>query len=136
MQLLGDTHANLMVNGKGVGEVFARRSLSLTVERERVKVFDIAGNLRTGLNSFVIEARNYQPNGSAGLNVYALITLANGDTVRVLSDSTWSVQPLSEDPGPSPELPGARWRPAAEFHYPWPVIEPDFGRQRYSWIER
>jgi hypothetical protein len=136
VQLMGDTQAKLKINEDDVGEVFARRSLSLTVERERIKVFDLTARLREGTNTLTVEAHNYEENGSAGCNVYALIALANGDTVTVLSDSTWLVREIGDLlPGDSQEAPSL-WRPAGEFPYPAPVIEPNFSTRRYSWIER
>ncbi|MBI4427532.1 MAG: beta-N-acetylhexosaminidase, partial [Ignavibacteriales bacterium] len=45
LQLLGDSHAKLWVNGNELGEVYARRSLSLTVEHQRVRVWHLSGQL-------------------------------------------------------------------------------------------
>ena len=68
--------------------------------------------------------------------MYALIALANGDTVTVLSDSTWLVRGIGDLlPGDSQEAPSL-WKPAGEFPSLAPVIEPNFRTRRYSWIER
>ena len=59
IQLISGSHARLYVNGRFVGEVFARKTLSALVENERVKEWDISGLLKSGRNVIALEVRNY-----------------------------------------------------------------------------
>jgi hypothetical protein len=86
LQLIGDTYCKLFINGKFVGDVKARRTLTWNVERQRIKVFEITKFLHKGKNVFAVQAANYNPNGSAGCNIFAQI---GGDTL--VTDSSWKV---------------------------------------------
>jgi len=134
LQLIGDTHVKLWVNGKELGEIFARRSLSLIVEHQRVRLWHLAGLLRKGLNVIAIESVNYDPFGSAGLNVYA--ELQAGGKSLVLSDSTWKVSDRAPEGWNMPGFDDATWLSAKPVPYPAPVIRPNFVSGRLSWIER
>lgn len=128
LQLIGDTQARLEVNGNPIGEVFARRSLSLIVEQERVKAWDLSSSLRPGSNEIVIRTDNYATFGSAGVNVWFQIGGTSGSSMTVHSDSTWQV---SEAGAGTPV-----WVPVRTVAYPWPVVAPDPANGRWSWIER
>ncbi|MCU0453514.1 MAG: beta-N-acetylhexosaminidase [Bacteroidetes bacterium] len=128
LQLIGDTHARLEVNGAAVGEVVARRSLSLIVERERVKAWDIASHLRSGDNMIVIRTDSYGPFASAGVNVWCQVQRADEGPLVLHSDSTWTVAKAGEDP---PE-----WRAARSVPFPFPVVAPHPATRRWSWLER
>ena len=135
LQLIGDTQAKVWLNGAEVGEVVARRSLSLIVEHQRVKMWEVGSLLKPGLNTIAVEAANYNPFGSAGVNVY--MELSTGERVtRILSDSTWKVADHPEDRWQSPDFDDRDWRMAAVNPYPDPVIRPNFATGRLSWIER
>ena len=77
-----------------VGEVFARRSLSLIVEHQRVKMWDVTALLKPGENIIAVETANYNAFGSAGVNVYAELR-SGSSTTRILSDSSWKVSDQS-----------------------------------------
>ncbi len=137
VQLIGDTEATLRVNGDSVGTVFARRSLSLIVEQERVKVWDVAPLLRPGENVITVDARSYAPRGSGGFNLYAELIDSAGRSTAVMSDSTWHATDLG--------LPGKAGAPATadeavvqakEYAYPFTVTRPELTEGRRSWIER
>jgi hypothetical protein len=128
LQLLGDTHARLEVNGTAVGEVLARRSLSLIVENERVKAWDIAPYLRTGVNALVIHTDAYGTFSSAGVNVWCQVDVKGPGPLILHSDSTWSVAKAGEA---SPAWVPARPVPAAS-----PVVAPHAATRRWSWLER
>jgi hexosaminidase len=135
LQLIGDTQAKVWVNGAEVGEVVARRSLSLIVEHQRVKMWEIGSLLKRGLNTIAVEAANYDPFGSAGANVY--MELSTGERItKILSDSTWKVTDRPEDHWQSPDFNDRGWREAAVNPYPDLVIRPNFATGRLSWIER
>jgi hexosaminidase len=135
MQLIGDTHARLWVNGKELGDVYARRSLSLLVEHQRVKMWEVGPLLKSGENIIAVEVANYNRFGSAGVNVYAELKLAQGIT-KILSDSTWKVAASVSDGWRGAEAEGAGWLPAVAKQYSNEVIAPNFGNGRLSWIER
>lgn len=135
LQLIGDTHAKVWVNGTEVGEVYGRRSLSLIVEHGRVKMWDVTSLLKKGTNVIAIEAANYNQNGSAGFNVYA--ELQSGSVVtKILTDSAWKVSDKAVDGWKQAQFDDKRWIQAAPKAYSNPVIRPNFGTRRLSWIER
>lgn len=128
LQLMGDTHARLEVNGKAVGEVVARRSLSLIVERERVKAWDISAYLHAGDNTMVIRTDTYGTFASAGVNVWCRVETADAAPLSLHSDSTWTVSKAGEDP--------PAWRTARAVPFPFPVVAPHPATRRWSWLER
>lgn len=128
LQLIGDTHARLEVNGNPVGEVLARRSLSLIVENERVKAWDIAPYLRTGTNAIVIQTDAYGTFSSAGINVWCQVDVSGPGPLILHSDSTWSVAKAGES---SPT-----WVPARPAPTTSPVVAPHAATRRWSWMER
>lgn len=135
VQLIGDTHARLWVNGVEVGEVFARRSLSLIVEHQRIKMWDVTSLLKPGDNVIAVEVANYNAFGSAGVNVYGELRSGSAAT-KIMSDSGWKV---SQEPAEGWRLAGFddhSWLNALPKPYPFQVIGPDFDTGRLSWIER
>ena len=135
IQLIGDTHARLWINGREIGEVFARRSLSLSVEHQRVKMWEVAPLLKPGENIIAVEVANYDRFGSAGVNVYGELKASQGIT-RIVSDSTWRVAAHALDGRKTTGAPGDGWVPAAAKPYPNEIISPNFENSRPSWIER
>ncbi len=136
MQLIGDTYARLSVNDRPVGEVYARISLSLTEEHERVKVFDVLPLLHDSTNCITVEVENFSPSGSAGVNMYCEFETKNGTIHRLMTDSTWKV---SETPAPGwkrAAFDDAPWTAAAAKQYKWTIVRPNFATGRASWIER
>jgi hypothetical protein len=135
IQLIGDTHARLWVNGKELGEVYARRSLSLLVEQQRVKMWEVGPLLRQGENVIAIEVANYNRFGSAGVNVYGELKTSQG-TTKLLSDSTWNVATAVSDGWNLEGVQKGGWLEAVAKPYPTEVISPNFENGRLSWIER
>jgi hexosaminidase len=135
LQLIGDTHAQVWVNGVEVGEVFARRSLSLLVEHQRIRMWDVTPLLKPGDNVIAVEVANYNTFGSAGFNLYG--ELRGGSvTTKILSDSTWKVSPQAPEEWRSVKFDDHAWLRAVPKLYPFQVIQPDFDTGRLSWIER
>jgi hypothetical protein len=135
IQLMGDTHARLWVNGKELGEVYARRSLSLLVEHQRVKMWEAGPLLKPGENVIAVEVANYNRFGSAGVNVYGEVKTSQG-TTKIVSDSTWKVATSVSGEWNVAGVQGAGWLEAAAKSYPNEVISPNFEDGRLSWIER
>ena len=135
IQLIGDTHARLWVNGRELGEVYARRSLSLLVEQQRVKMWEVGPLLRPGENVIALEVVNYNRFGSAGVNVYGEFKTSQG-TTKLISDSTWNVAISVSDGWNLEGIQKSGWVEAVAKSYPNEVISPNFENGRLSWIER
>lgn len=135
LQLIGDTHARVWLNGKEVGEVLARTSLSLSVEHQRVKMWEVTPHLVKGKNLVAVEAANYDTFGSAGCNVY-LEVQTGGATIAVITDSTWRVTDASSPDWQTPAYRDDAWSYAGPKPYPLPVVRPNVATRRTSWIER
>lgn len=135
LQLIGSSWATVFVNGAKIGEVFATRSLSLTVEYERVKLFDITPYLHEGTNVIAADVQNFYEANSAGLNVYAEVT--NGAaTDTVITDSSWVATDTPGTGWSSIGYDDRDWRPARSWPSHLPVVRPNFATRRTSWIER
>ena len=123
LQLMGDTYAELYVNGEFVVNVFAHRSLSLIVDYKRIKFLDVAKFLKEGRNIISVKAVNYNRNGSAGINIITRIKLENG--YKIISTSPdWKSKTDSV------------WKNAGFKKYPYIITAPNFDTKRTSWIER
>lgn len=134
LQLMGDTHVKVWVNGAEVGEVYARSSLSLIVEHSRVKMWDVVSLLKQGSNVIAVEAANYSERGSAGANIY--MELQSGAAIeKVLTDSTWKVSDIPIDGWKTLQFNDGTWQQAMSKPYPAPIIRPNFESGRLSWIE-
>jgi len=134
LQLIGDTWARVFVNDSLIGEVYGRRSLSLTVEFQRVKLFDIASLLKSGKNVIAVEVQNFDRNGSAGVNIYTEITTLKG-MQKILTDSTWKVSEKEHGKWTSSLFDDSLWMFAAAKDNGMTIIRPDFVTRRTSWIE-
>ncbi len=135
LQLIGDTWARVYVNDSLIGDVCGRRSLSLTVEFQRVKLFDIAPLLKSGKNVIAVEVQNFDKNGSAGVNIYAEMASANG-TQKIITDSTWKVSEKERAKWASASYNDSSWVYAAAKDNGITIIRPNFATRRTSWIER
>lgn len=124
-QLLGDTYAELYVNGEHVKTVFAKRSLSLIVDYERIKYFDLAPWLKEGKNVIEVKTKTYSPWGNSGFNFIARLKTGS-DNIIIKTDSSWMAKKAGE----------TLWQFAVKEEYPFTVIAPDFDTDRPSWIER
>jgi hypothetical protein len=135
VQMIGDTHVRLRVNGSEVGELYARRTPSLFVEHHRVKIWDIAPLLRAGENVMTVDAANHDRFGSAGVNVYAEFRVGAA-SVTLLSDATWEVMSQQSEESKQAKGTAGEWIPAIPRPYPYLVVKPHFATGRVSWIER
>jgi hexosaminidase len=136
IQWIGDTWVKLSVNGRAVGEVYVRRSNSLSAEHQRVKTFNIMPLLTESKNVISAEAQDYSVAGSAGLNVYGELRLTDGSIHKITSDSTWRVSASAGPQWKSISFDDSSWKHAISKTYPYSVDRPDFTTGRASWIEQ
>lgn len=136
LQLIGDTYVRLSVNGHEVGDVFVRRSNSLSAEHKRIKLFEVGPFLDGPSAVITAEASEYSTTGSAGLNLYGEVQLNDGSFVTITSDSTWHVTTAPGSSWKDPSFDDSRWDHAVVKQYPYPVDRPDFKTNRLSWIEQ
>ena len=76
-------------NGKKLGEMIARRTNSMTVISQHVKVYDLTKRLKQGKNLLAFQVKSYDPRGKAGINVYLWLLYPDGTTEQILSDTYW-----------------------------------------------
>ena len=136
MQLLGDTWSKLYINGKMIGEVSARRSLSLLVEIERAKIFDILPFLSDSVNTIGVESQNFQEKGFAGVNIYGEIVTQDGAVRSIMTDTTWNVSDGTSKGWNLPTFKTDFWTSAVAKNYGVPVVAPNISTSRTSWFER
>lgn len=127
LQLIGDSHAKLYINGEFVEEVFTRRSLSLITEYKRFLLLDIRKYLKPGKNKIEVKAKSYAGRIGAGFNLISEIKTDDG-IQTILSDKTWLSKPSDNRK--------AKWKKAITKKYKYTVIAPNFETMRTSWIER
>lgn len=136
LQLIGDTWAKISVNGKFIGEVMARRSLSLIVENERSKIFDILPFLNDSKNVISVESQNFQTAGSAGTNVYSEIVSSDGSVHTIMSDNSWLVSEIPNTGWETVSFNDSSWISASPRSFPYPIVKPNLATGRTSWFER
>ena len=139
IQVQGDTHINIYINGTPIGEQFARRNLSAPVNPKLLVVYDIKKHLRQGENVIAIEARDYGtlnpelepggPNRSGGFHLYGEIRDSSGNVQPIASDASWKVGSREEAGWTRPGFDDRAW-PAAKGD-PKPTVwitYPDFSK--------
>ena len=136
LQLIGDTYAKVSVNGKSVGEVYVRRSLSLSIEHQRIKMFNILPMLTDSANVIAVETQTFSPTGSAGVNIYCELQPAEGSAQKIISDGSWKVTDASTEGWMTPSFNDSSWLNAVTKPYPLSIVRPNFANGRGSWIER
>ncbi len=136
LQLIGDTYAKASVNGRIAGEVFARRSLSLSLEHQRIKTFNILPLLSDSVNVIAVEAQTFSPASSAGINIYCELELTDGSIQKIMTDSTWKVADIAIEKWTTTPFDDSSWLNAAPQTYPFTVVRPNFATGRSSWMER
>ena len=131
LQLLGDSYAQLFINGKFVDKVYARRSLSLLTEYKRIKFIDITSFLVEGRNSINVVAENFNSKSEAGFNLIASIKASDKEFILISDDSNTSFAKWY-----GRKSAGNLWGKVVSKPYPFEVIAPNFKTKRTSWIER
>lgn len=137
IEVQGDTHVHIAVNGKEIGEQFVRRNLSAPVNPLLVRVYDLAPHLVPGTNVLTIIAREYgtensdlEPSGPrscGGFFLYGEIATSERGVERILSDRSWKVSDKAAKGWMTPSFTDSSWPSAYEEPSPtvW-VTYPDF----------
>lgn len=136
LQVIGDTHVKVWLNGTFLGELYARRSNSLSTEYKRIKVLDILPFLRKGSNIIAVEAEEFSPGGSAGVNIYGELRGQDSSVFKLLTDTTWKATVTPPAAWKSDSVDETGWKNAVVKTYPYTVVRPDFESGRSSWIEQ
>jgi hypothetical protein len=136
LQVIGDTHVKLWFNGSFLGELYARRSNSLSTEYQRIRVFDIFPLLRKTTNVIAAEAENFTPGEPGGINIYGELRGRNSGLLKITSDTTWKVTTAPPAAWTGDSVDNTGWRHAGVKAYPYTVVRPDFESGRSSWIEQ
>jgi glycosyl hydrolase family 20 len=137
VQLMGESHVEAWLNGKHFGHVTARRSLSLIVEFERAKIYDVGNMLVTGRNVLAIKVTNYEGR-TPGANVYAEL-YAKDHTVddRILSVPGWSGLETENPPEGWSDLEfEGNWKPCEKYSLGARVSTPKLRQGINSRIQR
>jgi hypothetical protein len=139
LQVQGDTHVKIYVNGQQVGEQFARRNLSAPVNPKLLAVYDIKPLLKSGENVIAVDARCYgtvnaelEPGGpprSGGFHLYGEVRDKSGKVQPIASDATWRVSDKEASGWNRPGFDDSRWSAAKPDPKPtvW-VTYPDFDK--------
>jgi hypothetical protein len=125
LQLIADTFAKLWINGQEVDSVYTKRSGSLWIEQQRIKLIDVTKYLNKGENKILVEARNYYTAKTPGINITAEIFTQSG-SIKYSSNDTWKVRNSDSD----------EWIDVEVKENPLEIIAPNFTTKRKSWIER
>ncbi len=147
VQLYGDTHVKLYVNGKFLGEQYVRRNLSAPVNPKLVQLYDITAYLKDGENCIAVEAHNYggqnrnlEPGGPArcgGFNLYGELKDSGGNIVHLLSDESWKVTDRVVNGWLNVKFDDSGWRSARSDPKPMMgVTVPDFTKQYPGFVNR
>lgn len=88
IQLIGDTHIRVYLNGNLISEFFSKRTLSVRMLNNMVKIIDLTQYLKKSDNYLVVENVNYQ-GGFGIINVFGEIAYTNGCIENIVSDKSW-----------------------------------------------
>ncbi len=135
LQAIADSHARIWVNGKEIGEVLARKSLSAWVESERVKAWEVSPYLKKGENVLSVMVQNYIPQSSAAANIWFEVQVEGVWQKFISSDRYWKTSDQKERGWELPSFNDQDWLPAVEVENKWLISRPYFGRSLPSRIE-
>lgn len=125
LQLIADGQAKFFINDNYVDQVYVKRSGSLWLEQQRVKMLDIREFLVKGNNIIMVEANNYKKK-NACINVLGKIVTENG-SIKISTDEKWQSRETNTD----------KWINAVvKIHDRSEIISPNFNTLSKSWIER
>ena len=135
LQLIADSHARIWLNGKEIGEVVARRTLSAMVESQRVRAWEVAKYLRKGKNVLAVWAKNYIPGRSAAANVFLQWRNSGTWAAPLTTDAYWKCSDREEQGWKTLHFDDSGWLNAVTAERPWTIARPYFSRKLPSRIE-
>lgn len=131
-QGIAANHMKILLNGKKIGEVLSRFSLSHMPMAKSVQIFDITEELKKeGENIICIEAANWT-RGIGGFNFILHIEYEDGTSEEIISDTTWVYSKEKPEKWPFQEIwekSTRNWKPVRSFGKPpgaWqgPITQP------------
>jgi hexosaminidase len=135
VQTAGDTRLKIYINGREVGESYAKRTLSQIVQMQRTRFWDILEFIDSGTNVIAIEGFNYERAGSAGVNWYSELTFKDGRVERIISDDSWKATNVYFEGWTGAVFDEREWKPAIFVDEHVPLIDkPNFAHGRKSMI--
>ena len=135
LQAIGDSHLKIYLNGGFLDEVIDSQTPSLLMESQRVKMWDITALLQPGKNVIAVEASNYRPHSSAGLNIYGEIEYELGRTKIILSNAYWKTSSQKEPNWMMLGFFDVQWLNTVQQDRSLIITKPNFRSQRSSRIE-
>jgi len=135
VQTIADSHARVWINGKEIGEVLARKSLSALVESERVKAWDVSPYLKKGENVLTVKVRNYITGRVAAANLWLEMHFGKKGRRIITSNNYWKVSDRQEKDWQLLSFKDQHWLPAAKVKNSWRISRPYFDRALPSRIE-
>lgn len=136
LQVIADSYAEIVINGKEVDQIFVRGRRNLFLEDKSIKIFNIQNYLIEGNNTILVKVANYsreqdgQKNSvqhGAGLNVSALIKVGLKE-IKLQTDASWLAQDAQSEGNNS-------WNEVTVREYPKKIISPNFLIGRTSRVE-
>ena len=126
----------LLVSSPGYlsGQMIARKSLSAWVESERVKTWDITGNLKKGNNLIAVEVKNYTANKAAA-NVWIQFKNGNEWQKEIVSDEYWKAADRYFKNWYKNDFNDDAWPNAGNAGIDWMISRPYFDHDLPSRIE-
>jgi hexosaminidase len=132
LQIIANSHAFVWINGKIVGHVVARRSLSGVAEQWRVKAWKVKEYLVEGVNTIAVRVRNYVPEENASANIWFECL---NDNLLIKSDEHWKAFIEEEPNWLSANYDDSYWVPATIEKNNWIIAKPYFANDLPSRIE-
>ena len=135
IQAIANSHAKVWINGKKVGDVVARKSLSAWVESQRVKSWNVESLLKKGKNVIAVEVNDYIPEAKASANIWLQYKLNDKWSAPVASNAYWMVSDLYERDWNSPDFDDEHWKTSLVVPNKWHISRPYFEHDLPSRIE-
>lgn len=135
LQAMADSHIKIYLNGGFLDEVVDASRLTPEIQGAVVKVWDITSLLQPGKNVIAIEARQYQPGRSPGLNLYCEVEYELDNPIQIYSDPYWKTCDHEEPNWRKLGFYDVQWLNAVSGDRAFVIIKPNFKTGRPSRIE-
>ena len=136
LQLVGYSQVELYLNGKSVGKVIATKTLSLWVENQRLRFWDVTSELNhKGINVLAAKAKSYNSTRPGAANIYLEIQYSDGSKSVIQSDAYWKSHTHPDGDWYGINYNDDYWLPVETVSYPWHIGAPIFDRGMPSRID-